>query len=122
MMASNFDDENSLKKEWYKKLKDAGFEDCENTAHSHNPLKKWHSFKWAKVSKEKLELTEAYYQRARELLETYHFSESIHKTIWEFHSEGLSKRKIAEKIKHIDGAPKREWIGMIIATIAGQIK
>lgn len=115
MSQSSDQDFLELKRMWYARLKQEGFSDIENTNRSDHPLTCWHSNKWKKVPSEKIALTKDYYIRAEQLLTSYKFESDIHKKIWELHAQGLSKRKIE---KQINGAFKRESIGIIIKTIA----
>lgn len=119
---NNGHDLKALQKLWYSKLADDGFDDIENVNHAEMPLKTWHSQKWQNRCKTRIELTQEYYRRARDLLNTYSFNEPIHRTIWELHSEGLSKRKIEKAISSSPTPYKREAIGVIINIIAVTIK
>lgn len=109
-----------LKKIWYRKLEDSGFDDAENTSHPDQPLKTWHSFKF----KDALKLTETstYYLKAIQLVDTYDFDNSTHRKIWELHCEGYSKRKIEKEITECDPTYKRSQIETIINFIASSIK
>lgn len=112
-----------LQREWYKKLKDEdGFEDIEDTNHPGMPLKTWHSHKWKNTPPEKFAATEIYYDKARELLNTYEFESPTHLKIWELHCDGLSKRKIEKVLSQEAESYKRESIGLIIQLIASTIK
>lgn len=111
-----------LKQHWYKQLSDNGFVDAEDVTHPDSPLKTWHSFKWRNTPDNKSSVTRDYYIKAMALVDTYQFDNPTHKTIWELHCEGLSKRKIEVKIKDFTLTYKREQIGNIINIIAGSIK
>ena len=108
-----------LKKIWYEKLKESGFEDAENTDDPSEPLKVWHSH-WFK-DPEKIEANSIYYSKASEIVHTYAFDNSTHRKIWELHSIGLSKRKIEKMISADTPTYKREQIGNIINFIASSI-
>lgn len=107
---------------WYKKLKEQGFEDIEDTSKSDRPLEAWHSLRFQKVVGVQVDMTQAYYYRAKELLNTYQFKNKTHQRVWELHCEGLSKREIAEEIKNLEKTYKRESIGLIIKNIAKKCK
>lgn len=115
------DDLKKLKKHWYTILKKEGFHDIEDTDHPDQPLKVWHSFKWKNLSPDKKLEIEIYFEKARNLLNTYNFDTDIHKRIWELHCEGLSKRKIEQAISSSSKPYKRESIGLIIKIIASTI-
>lgn len=109
---------------WYKKLKEHGFEDIEDTSHPESPIKDWHKFKALRRFKNdpnKLHFTTQYYTQAQNLLHTYNFDSPLHKKIWELHCEGFSKRKIEKAIAHFKPTYKREHIGNIIKLIAAEI-
>lgn len=90
--------------EWMKKLKDSGFKDIETSIHQTFDPNQRHS------------INEAELIRYREILETYPFTEPIHRTIFEHFSEGRSLRTI-EKL--IDGQLKQARIHLIIREILG---
>ena len=60
-----------VQEEWYKKLKDEGFEDIEDTSKPYTPLKAWHSFRF--VSGIKRDSAESYYAAAATVLRFYIF-------------------------------------------------
>ena len=109
----------SLQKEWYKKLKDSGFDDIEDTKHPNMPLKAWHSFGRFNVSTMDREASETYYSLARDLLNTHKFKSKLHKIIWEHHCDGQSNRHI-EKL--INGVCKKDKIRSIILELVKNIK
>lgn len=107
-----------LKTVWYAKLKEEGFEDIE---HSQSLLKTYHGEKWRRLAEHKQELTLKYYSHTKDLLHTYTFENPTHRLIWELHSDGLSKRKIASKIESMTPTYKREAIGNIINFLKTQL-
>lgn len=108
-----------LKKIWYSRLKESGFDDAEKVDHPDQPLKVWHSFKFKDALK--LQETSDYYIKALHLLGTYAFDNETHKKIWELHAAGMSKRKIEKLIEHDKPKYKRSQIETIIKVIAGAI-
>lgn len=105
-----------LQKCWYAKLRDDGFEDIED---DHGRPREWDfNFFRNKFDPIKYQTTLIYYEWARFVLNNYRFKNELQKAIWELHSEGLSERKIALKIKKY----KKSWIHVIIAGIANEIK
>lgn len=86
----------ALAKEWDKKLKESGFVDIENRSGYFKDHKTLYDLRQRKQFQtiETYEATQIYYQWAREA--TNHISEM--KTIWEYHSEGLTLSEIGEKM------------------------
>lgn len=111
----------SLRDLWSQKLEDSGFVDVEDVSRPDSPLKAWHSFRWRATPQQKSALTIEYYLRAADLLITYNFDNDTHKTIWQLHCEGKSKRKIEKLIATCEPNYKREQIGNIINFIASSI-
>lgn len=85
----------TLKTEWYQKLKDDGFQDIEYNETTLNETTS--ATRFGKMSRAhggwqaKLEYT----QMAESFLEDHEFENTITKVIWEYHANGLSVRKIA---------------------------
>ncbi len=116
------DELKKLEKEWYTKLEDSGFDDIERTTHPDRPLRVWHGLNWRHLTEDKLNETRDYISKAEELLETHSFENETHKTIWELHTKGLSKRKIEKALKETQTPLKRERIGTIIKDLSTLIK
>lgn len=112
----------SLERDWYQKLKKEGFQDAEDATKDYRPLHEWHSFRFAAKDPLRLESAKDYYDKAKDLLESYPFKTPMHKWIWELHTSGLSKRKIEKITGGQRDSLKREWIGHIIRLIAKEIK
>lgn len=78
-----------LRKEWYAKLAKTGFEDAED---DQGRLKVYHAWKFHDKSfdhtPEQMELVQAYYSQAGELLEEFQWEDKTHRKIWELHCEG----------------------------------
>jgi hypothetical protein len=49
--------------------------------------------------RQRIELTQSYYERASELLKDFAFKTKLHRRIWELHCEGLSIRNIVKKLR-----------------------
>ena len=88
----------SLQKLWYKKLAKTGFVDIENTNLPDPDIKKCDVIHFNKVTPDEYETRTKYYSLARGLLNTFAFESELHKKIWEYHSEGISTRKIEKLI------------------------
>lgn len=85
-----------LKDKWYKKLEKSGFEDVESDEYN---LKSWSSVLFLRKTPESWEAKATYYQMASNFLEEYKFDSNIEKTIWEYHSNGLSARNTSVLLK-----------------------
>ena len=98
-----------LQKEWYKKLKESGFEDLEYF-YPNGEAKEWlkGSSKFdffsdnpaLDVPSLTYESTLDYYNNAVSKLETTKFDSEEHKEIWRLHSEGMSLRKIGSAFNY----------------------
>jgi hypothetical protein len=110
-----------LEARWYKKLKDAGFDDIEDSTRPGRPLHAWHSFRFYSQNT-RSENAELYYQMAAHLLLEFKFENTTHQRIWELHADGWSKRQIEKEISGLVPTYRREQIGNIIAKIAKNIR
>lgn len=95
----------SLQTEWYKKLKDSGFNDIEQ---DEDNLTQWSSSKIYRGQNNgasfedamlKREMTTEYYRLAGQFLHEHVFKNDKEKLIWRLHSEGLSLRDISATLK-----------------------
>lgn len=112
-----------LEREWYETLRQEGFDDAEDSERNwggDRPLKSWHSFRFNAPLKERD--ASAYYDQAKELLNTFEFKSELHRQIWELHCRGFSKRKIEVAIGNHENGVKREMIGIIIQRIRKEIR
>jgi hypothetical protein len=78
---------------WYKKLKDEGFEDIEHADGSINSGMP-RSFGWNDADLR--QLTQDYYCMANHFLNEYEFESELEKTMWDYHTNGLSIRNITK--------------------------
>lgn len=93
------DDLKVLKKIWYKKLKDSGFQDIEDINSPRELLKTWHSnYFMRKYTPDEFEAKASYYRRCSHFLYDYSFDSDRERLVWELHSEGLSFRDIAKRL------------------------
>lgn len=87
----------SLEALWYKKLEESGFQDIE-TSEQH--LEYWHSRLFQdQNTPDTFKAKEAYYQLAGQFLHDHTFDSPFEQTIWALHCEGLSNRKIYQKLQ-----------------------
>lgn len=102
-------DFNKLKKHWYAKLAKSGFKDIEDFNNpdgkliggSHYPLRQGEEIQRPSGYEAKRD----YYYLGNQFLLTHDFKTEIHRTIWQYHVEGISVRDIAE-ILHTTKIPK----------------
>lgn len=88
-----------LERIWYAKLKEEGFEDCENTEIPDHPLKQWDTTRCMAKEKTRRDASEEYYRTAERLTHIYKFQRLIHLRIWELHCQGKSRREIEQAIE-----------------------
>lgn len=86
-----------LTAEWYKKLKDGGFDDIERPD---GRLKAWSTSDcFVYHSGLTFEAKQTYYQMAGKFLHHNKFLNEFEKHIWSMHSEGMSIRTIVKALK-----------------------
>jgi hypothetical protein len=100
--AANF---KKLQDEWYKKLKDEGFVDIENSVTLADGKKGYENTgrsgpNLKNKTSEQFNATLLYYQNCRSFLTHYDFNCELDKNIWSLYTEGLSYRKINEQLKN----------------------
>lgn len=89
-----------LESEWYSKLKEAGFNDIEDTKREDRPLKEWHISRFRNSSNDVRNRFKAeYYIEASRFLEEFDFKNDKERVVWQLHSAGHSTREI-EKSKN----------------------
>lgn len=104
-----------LKKKWYGKLVEAGFNDIETEDQF---LKEYHSTRFKeKYSLETYKENERYWQLAGQLLNNYPFIDALEKKMWRLYTEGNDFRAIARITKS-----PMATVGRKIARIAKVIK
>lgn len=127
----------ALQDEWDKKLKDSGFEDIETKK---GMLKSWssdivqkrranrnnatHYQKGSKntviiqdpnkVTATAIEAQQTYYLYAGYFLNDYTFDSEFDKTIWTYHSEGISYREIVKLLKGVKIEMNKDSVNKIV--------
>ncbi len=96
-MTPNSKEFKKLQAKWYKKLKNSGFEDIEDTK---GYLKEWSS-KYLKKSNGgvKAKAKEEYYRLTGQFLYDHKFESPLEKRIWRMHAEGMSGESITAILK-----------------------
>lgn len=89
-----------LQKEWYKRLKDSGFNDLESfdTEGQPNDLLKTDVRIDTKKSVNIYQAKQDYYRFAGQFLYDYNWQNALERLIWELHSEGFSSREIQKEL------------------------
>lgn len=80
---------------WYKKLKEEGFEDIEQ---DENRLKTWTTAHARYGSPTSRQAKADYYLMAEHFLNNYTFERELDRAIWEYHTNGISIRDIADTL------------------------
>jgi hypothetical protein len=89
-----------LQEDWYARIRRDGFEDIEDTKSGNEYLKRWDSsYFQSRYCPQIFKGKESYYQSAGQFFYLNLFKNTKEKKIWFFHSEGLSMREIASKMK-----------------------
>lgn len=111
-----------LQSYWYKKVLKSGFEDVEENEHH---LKSWSSkFNRASVVRNWYSKSE-YYSMASQFLHNYKFKNNLEKTIWDYHSNAISVRDIADLLKKArvkSITPNKDNINEIIQRLTIEMK
>lgn len=94
------DDYDSLKKTWYAKLKDEGFEDIEQD----EDTIKWYSESRVKQSYRNqglhgIQSLQEYFRLAGHFAHDYKFETPLDQIIWDYHAEGVSVRETQRLLK-----------------------
>lgn len=105
-----------LQQKWYKKLKDSGFEDIENTSHPDRPPIRWHAHDirrmCTKLRKEEVTSRIRYFELATIFLNDHVFETSKEKLIWSLHANGDSYSETAKKVRM-----SKSSIGNVVARL-----
>lgn len=86
------------RKVWYKKLKETGFNDLEN---SQGFLKAYASSNFSQTSPHAHESRREYYYLCQQFLNEFKFDSELQKAIWEYHTNGISYRDIAKTVRKV---------------------
>lgn len=113
----------TLQKHWYKKLKEVGFEDIEDTNSPREYLKTWHSTYFIhRYTKETFEAKAEYYRMACHFLYEYDFENNLDRIIWELHSDGKSFRDISIHLKKNKIHANKDKINKIVTKLVEIMK
>jgi hypothetical protein len=94
---------NQLQKEWYRKLKESGFNDIEENFQYHSSYF-WQAFT---TLRHRTEDRVSYHDKAFKFLNLYDFDTEQDREIWFLHCEGISQRKIAQMLDVSKGCTYR---------------
>jgi hypothetical protein len=117
-------DYESLRDIWYKKLKDAGFEDIER---DETQLKVYSSFKFGKKRGQLQhgggEFKEAYYYMATHFLNDYKFDNEVEKIVWSLHTEAVSVANITKYLHaHKIAKTNRQYVWEMVKKLEDLMK
>lgn len=88
---------NKLKVKWYKKLEKTGFQDIEKNEHAlKQPAAKPFNKKTGLVRTGRWTAQRDYFLMTEQFLNIHNFETNLQKIIWEYHSNGLGVRAIAD--------------------------
>jgi len=93
---SKQDEVKKLKKIWYNRLKESGFEDIETDEFN---LKTWSTEFYRKKDWTAWQSVNEYYRLASIFLQEHKFINNLERIIWEYHANGISARNIALLLK-----------------------
>lgn len=100
---------------WYAKLKEEGFEDCEQDEH-YMKVASANIFRHNR-SEQAINARSEYYRLAEHFLNEYSFKDATEKLMWKLHSKGAGKCKIARKLKQVTGKSDRTTVSEAIAIL-----
>lgn len=88
-----------MKREWYQHLKDIGFNDIEKGMMlvDHKTIDDL-AYRKDFHTQNQFEAKQSYYSWAEQMLHLGSFKSLRDQMIWEYHSDGLSRRKISERV------------------------
>lgn len=108
----------SLQQKWTEKLNKSGFKDIERDDDS---LKIWSSWFRHMYSVEEFQAKQAYYQMASSFLNEYPFENKIQATIWDYHTNGIGVREIANLLKSVRVKTNRTTVWQIIKRLQARM-
>jgi hypothetical protein len=107
----------ALRRKWYSELVKTGFVDAEDEVdlkeYASSPVKR----RVLARKGQSLENQREYYRLAGHFLYEHRFETQLEKTIWQYHAEGMSTRKMEHKVKR-----KKSYIHEIIMRLAFEMK
>lgn len=94
---------------WYAKLSRSGFTDIESDEFN---VKRWsYNIKQDSITHK---AKEEYYQLAERFLNEFKFKNRREKIIWEYHSNGISVRDIADLLTRLISPPNKSTVGAVV--------
>lgn len=104
---------------WYDILKESGFNDIEHADGTINAthLRRTHTESVVR------DAIESYYNMCSHFLYDYEFKDEFEKTIWTYHSEGLSLREITDTLVKLKGKKrKKDAVRTIVKKLEQKMK
>lgn len=104
-----------LQAKWYRKLKESGFEDIEDTESPKEFLKEWHST-WFKTHSTPESFKERHrcYQQRTYFATSHTFSSELEERVWCLYSDGFSYREIAKMTRTKENKSNKDKVKDII--------
>lgn len=111
-----------LKKKWYKKLQEEGFEDVEQqSSYKEEMLKCWDSFwfdnKISQIGRTFFNSTFDYYYHATQFAQEIQSMPQVQQRIWQLHTDSISLREIALEINSPQTPINKDYVARIIKQI-----
>jgi hypothetical protein len=107
-----------LQDKWYAKLKKSGFKDIE---HDEDTLTEYSSVYFKKHTYDEMVEKQRYHDMANSFLEQYKFETEKDKLIWDYHTNGLSVRDIADLLKKVKLRANRNSVAQDIRRLKAKM-
>lgn len=113
----------TLQSKWYKILKESGFSDIENSKHQLKSESWGNKETYAPARQEWHASKAEYFQLATTFLNNYKFESILEQVIWEYHTNGINIRKIAETLQKAKVSTlKKSAVFNIVARLRNKMK
>jgi len=108
----------ALQKHWYKKLKDEGFNDIEDTNSPRELLKQWHStYFYRHYTVETFQDKQDYWRTCSRFLHSHTFQTVHEKKVWELYCDGQSLRQIADQLRTKKKRVNKDSLNKIVSNL-----
>jgi hypothetical protein len=110
----------ALQKDWYKRLKESGFQDHEKFVNGEHELKELRPYKSDKCERDddssnlKRSMKECYYILLGQCVASYNFKSEVHRVILTLHAEGMRAYLIVRELKSLGTPRHRENVRYVI--------
>ena len=121
MSVQNRKEFDKLKEIWYAKLRESGFNDIEDKSNTSCRKNKIYGRPDSRTPFQ-LEIIGHYYSMASSFVHDHNFDDELDKTIWIYHSEGLSVREISDVLIKAGVKYKKSSVHNIIQKLEDLMK